>query len=112
MTLVMNKVEARAAVDLAIEDEGENPHHLHRRHEWLASKVAVTDAALDAFAAACEEETRAGIAAWIADAPARIAAQSAAGAVPLHYMHTIGQLAAAADLAEAIRNKVDQKEGR
>ena len=33
-----------------------------------------------------------------------------AGAQPLHYMHTIGQLAAAASLAEAIKNKADQED--
>ena len=83
---------------------------MNRNHEWNACLVAATNAAIDAFAAACEEETRAGIVAWIAATPARMDAQAAAGAQPLHYMHTIGQLAAAASLAEAIKNKADQED--
>jgi hypothetical protein len=38
--------------------------------------------------------------------------QAAAGAQSLHYMHDIGQLAAAAGLAVAIRNKADLKKSR
>ena len=72
--------------------------------------AAVTRAAIDAFAAACEDEARAGIADWIAAAPARMDAQAAAGAQSLHHMHTIGQLDAAASLAKAIRNKSDLEE--
>jgi hypothetical protein len=109
----MNKDEARRALDAAIESEGERSIQLlDRNHEWNADVVAATNAAIDAFAAACEEEARAGIAAWIAAAPARMDAQAAAGAQPLHYMHTIGQLAAVASLAEAIKNKVDLNEGK
>ena len=71
---------------------------------------AATTAAVDAFAAACEEETRASIVAWIAAVPDRMEAQAAAGAQSISYMHTIGQLAAATSLAEAIRNKADLKD--
>ena len=109
----MNKDEARRALDAAIESERGGPYnYLNRNHEWNVDVVAAPNAAIDAFAAAREEETRAGIVAWIAAAPARMDAQAAAGAQPLQYMHTLGQLAAAASLAEAIKNKVDLNEGK
>jgi hypothetical protein len=125
MASSMNKSKARVALTVALDIERKARLEFGRaeviaitgqslgleRATVAASELAVEES-INALVRACEEEVRAGIAAWIADAPARIAAQSAAGAVPLHYMHTIGQLAAAADLAEAIRNKVDLKEGR
>jgi len=120
MSIFVSKAEARKALDDAIDSEGkarkalgmtmmmEFPdEHLKADHWAVTEAVLATKAAIDAFAAACEEEARAGIADWIAAAPARMDAQAAAGAQPHHYMHTIGQLAAAASLAEAIKNKVD-----
>ena len=83
------------------------PTRMAMEHALAREAAAVTKAAVDALVAACEEATRAGIADWIAAAPSRMEAQSAAGAQSLHYMHTIGQLAAAASLADAIRNKAD-----
>ena len=126
MTKHETKIKARATVILAMDEEAQAwirfaqiewvnrdrpcPARLSMERAMAEGSSVATRAAVDVFAAACEEETRAGIAAWIAAAPARMEAQSAAGAQPLHYMHTIGQLAAAASLADAIRNKADLKD--
>lgn len=123
MTIPGIKSEARHALDMALDNEGKARKRmgmtemmefpggqLEDDRESLVKAVASTKAAIDAFAEECRAETRAGIVAWIAAAPARMDAQAAAGAQPLHYMHTIGQLAAAASLAEAIKNKADQED--
>jgi hypothetical protein len=120
MTTFMCKDRAREDLNLALVNEarawrrlGRTSTCLHPAGQMASDRAsameaaAVTKAAINTFAAACEEETRAGIAAWIAAAPARMDAQIAAGAQPLHYMHDIGQRAAAASLADAIRNKAD-----
>lgn len=122
----MNKVEARAALDLALANEASSwrafartemkhrdmacPAFLAAARVAVEKDVAATKAATDALVSSCEEETRARIVAWIAAAPARMEAQAAAGATSLHCMHDIGQLAAAAKLAEAIKNKSDLKD--
>jgi hypothetical protein len=86
---------------------GPHPGQLANDRASADEAAAVTRAAIDAFAAACEEETRASIVAWIAAAPARIDAQKAAGAKAIHYMHEIGMRTAATDIAEAVRTKAD-----
>ena len=129
MTMTTSKTKAREDLELALVSEARAWRRLGRTATEMMEQIshsspmlgdrasadeaaAATKAAIDAFATACEEETRAGIADWIAAAPARMEAQAAAGAQSLHYMHDIGQLAAAAGLAEAIRNKVDLEEDK
>ena len=123
MTAFMSKTEARAALEIALDNEGkarvklgqtdmtEFPWSRHSNlgpnREAVSAAVSATKNAIDAFAAACEEETRASIVAWIAAAPARIDAQKAAGAKAIHYMHEIGMRTAATDIAESIRTKAD-----
>lgn len=121
----MNKSEARLALADALDKEGAARQRVGQAQamdvpgdrlelalaDWSSANMATLTAIKD-LVSACEEETRAGIVSWIAAAPARMEAQAAAGAQSLHYMHDIGQLAAAAGFAEAIRNKADLKKSR
>ena len=97
--------QAQQSLALAMEFPGDERDKARRK---LDEAIASTRAAFDAFAIACEEETRASIAAWIEAAPARMRAQAAVGAKPFHFMCD-GLLAAAEGLARDIRNKSDLK---
>ena len=105
-----NEGKARAKLNLTnmTEFPWSRPSNLVPSREAVSLAVSATRNAINIFEPVCEAETRASIANWIAAAPARMAAQAAAGAQSFHYMHTLGQLDAAASLAEAIRNKSDQ----
>lgn len=116
MSTFMSKAEARAALAVALDNEGKARKALGMTiqmefpdadHYAVTEAMKATRAAIDAFAAACEEETRASIVAWIAAAPARMDARKAAGAQAIHYMHEIGMRTTATDIAESIRTKAD-----
>jgi hypothetical protein len=75
----MNKAEARTALNIALDNEGRARKHLGmtnvKDNKSLSVAVGETKKAIDAFAVACEVETRNSIVSWIADTPARRDAQ-------------------------------------
>ena len=68
----------------------------------------LTNAAVDAFAVACEEETRASIAAWIE--AALEGDRTLGGAdLPPHFMASLGDEITARHIATSIRKKADRE---
>ena len=120
MTYIMTKTESRTALAIALRAEGraqvklghmemmqDSYAHLSSLREAVRTAKDATREAIDAFAVACEEATRAGIIDWIAAAPGRMAAQKAAGAVSIHPMYDEGLLAAASQLYDGLKNRAD-----